>query len=145
MKRLQPRLDALVARLPLTAVQYLKFGIVGGLATAFHSVLFVLFIEVFGAEPMLANTLAFACAVVVSYLGNYRWTFGATRRSWASFLKFAVVSLIGFALNSLAIFIIVEAMALSYLWVLPFMVGIVPIVVFALNRGWTFGEARRVG
>ncbi|MCB8839383.1 GtrA family protein [Aurantimonas sp. VKM B-3413] len=129
----------LTGRVPPPVLQYAKFGLVGGFATLFHSILFVAFVGGLGVRPMLANSLAFSCALVVSYLGNYRWTFGAGSRSWLSFTKFAVVSLIGFGLNSLAIFVIVDRLELSYLYSLPVMIGLVPPVVFVLNRTWTFG------
>jgi putative flippase GtrA len=120
------------------AVQYLKFGLVGGLATLIHAVLFVALMETAGLGPMAANVGAYAVAVFVSYFGNFRWTFGAARPEVGSFLRFCVATAAGFVLNTAAIWAIMDLYGLPYPYTLPVIAGVTPVVVFALNRAWSF-------
>ena len=116
-------------------------------ATATHALVFVLAIEAFAIEPMLANLAAFTVALVVSFSGHSRWTFRprngalAPPASSAAFCRFFLVALLGFALNSLVIFVVIDLLAWPYQAALAFMVFVVPVVVFLLCKYWAFTEA----
>ncbi len=131
-------LSGTVAALRPLAVQYLKFGLVGGAATLTHSLVFIAVMEHAGLAPLAANLLAYGVAVFVSYFGNFRWTFGAAAPTAASFARFVAVTLVGLALNSAAVWLVMDVGELPYPYVLPFMIVVVPVVVFALNRAWSF-------
>ena len=142
----EPGQPSLVARTWHLAAQYLRFGSVGLLATGTHAVLFVIAIEWLGLPPLIANGVAFACAVIVSFVGHFHWTFrDETLMRWdggfasrRAFARFVVVAATGFALNSAVVYTIVDLAHLSYLIALVFMVGVVPIVVFLLSKHWAF-------
>jgi putative flippase GtrA len=119
-------------------LQYLKFGVVGIGATLVHAVVFAILVERLGQDPMMANMGGYAVAVVISYFGNFRWTFGASRPEVTDFLKFCLVTVVGFAINSAAVWVIMERQNLTYPYVLPVFLGVTPVVVFTINRVWTF-------
>ena len=127
-------------------LQYAKFGIVGISATAIHAGVFTILIESLTLRPLTANILAFSIAVFVSYLGNFVWTFKHEMETDGNhmqsrhliFARFFVVAIIGLCLNSLAVYLIVEITMLPYFYAIIPMVGIVPIVIFVLNKFWTF-------
>lgn len=125
------------------ALQYLRFGVVGLTATAVHVGAFAALIELAGLAPLAANLAAFAVAVAVSFVGHFHWTFRAqtARRDVAvrrAFVRFALVACVGLALNSLAVFVVVDLMALSYRYAIVIMVFVVPLVVFAIAKFWVF-------
>jgi putative flippase GtrA len=126
------------------ALQYARFGAVGLAATATHAVMFAGFIEFVGLAPLVANFAAFGIAVLVSFLGHFHWTFRSQtaahgrQQQRAAFVRFAQVALAGLALNSLAVILIVNLLALPYLYALILMVGVVPLVVFAMSKFWAF-------
>ena len=104
-------------------------------------------IEAGGLPPLAANVAAFGVAVVVSFFGHFCWTFrsepaGAAaalhRRMRAAFARFAVVALLGLALNSAAVVLTVDLLALPYPFAILLMVSVVPLAVFALSRFWAF-------
>jgi putative flippase GtrA len=120
-----------------------KFGIVGMLATATHVGLMVVMVEWFGWRPLIANFGAFGVAFVVSFVGHYRWTFADQRaagpESWRGPLaRFIVMSLTGLALNSLAVFMVVDVLGLSYVYALAIMVSVVPAILFVIGKFWAF-------
>jgi putative flippase GtrA len=131
-------------RLWRLALQYARFGGVGMAATATHAVMFMVFIELVGLAPLVANFAAFGIAVLVSFLGHFHWTFRneTAGHDWqqqrTAFVKFALVALAGLTLNSLAVILVVNLLALPYQYALILMVCIVPLLVFALSKFWAF-------
>lgn len=127
-------------------VQYLKFGTVGGAATGTHVLVYVGMIEGAALRPLVANVVAFCAATGVSFLGHFYWTFrdetsaripsGSPRHAVCA--KFVLSALIGFALNALGVYVVVDVLALPYLYAPLLMVSVVPLLVFVLNKWWVF-------
>jgi putative flippase GtrA len=127
------------------ALQYLKFGAVGITATLTHALMFVVLMETTRIPPLGANLVAFSMAVIVSFLGHFHWTFrapdacvGSLVQQTNALLKFATVAVMGFSINSLAIFITVDVLSLSYYYAVAIMIGIVPPMVFFISKHWAF-------
>jgi len=125
--------------------QYVKFGFVGGAATATHVGMFAGLIEIAGIAPLLANFLAFCAAFGVSFLGHYCWTFAGIHAPYDGQLRmdrtlrrFLAVALFGLGLNSLAVYVVTDTLTLSYGYAIVIMVSIVPVVLFAINKYWAF-------
>lgn len=124
-------------------VQFLKFGLVGLLATSTHVTAFLLWIAVAGMTPLGANVAAFCVAVLVGFVGHFFWTFrpegGQEAKPWQAVLgKFVVASLSGFALNSLAVYLVVNVLAMPYVYAAVLMITVVPAGTFALAKFWVF-------
>jgi putative flippase GtrA len=95
-------------------VQFIKFGIVGITNTAVDWVVFFVITHYIATEKSFeptAKAIAFLIAVTNSYLWNTIWTFkkeyktavgNNTGASGKLFIKFLVVSLIGWGINYLA-------------------------------------------
>jgi putative flippase GtrA len=126
------------------ALQYARFGTVGIAAAAIHILMFTASIELGGLPPLAANFVAFGVAVVVSFFGHFRWTFrdhtagDGWGRQCVAFSRFVVVALTGLALNSLAVYVVVNLLAWPYYYAIVLMIAFVPLVVFALNKFWAF-------
>jgi putative flippase GtrA len=123
--------------------QGLKFGTVGGLATAIHLSFFVLCIEFAGMQPFWANFPAFAIALLVGYAGHLRWTFrnpdGMGPAAWPfAFLKFTATAAFGLLLNSLIVLGTVDMFGLPYGYAMVLMATATPGAVFALSKYWAF-------
>jgi putative flippase GtrA len=65
-----------------------KFGIVGVLATIVHTLIFAVVMQTGEPSALLANTVAFFIALIVSFLGNAWWTF--RREGFSSSLTGAI-------------------------------------------------------
>jgi putative flippase GtrA len=132
------------------ARQYLRFGLVGGVATLIHVLIFAGAIERFACPPLLANVIGFAVAVGVSFFGHYHWTFAleaAHARPFArlALARFAAVALLGLILNSAVVGLITGLLGLDYVYAIPPMILVVPVVLFLLGKFWAFrGELRNV-
>jgi putative flippase GtrA len=117
---------------------------VGILATLVHAIAFAALIELAKLAPLIANFAAFGIAFLVSFLGHFHWTFRSQRatadwwRQRTALARFAMVALTGFMLNSLAVVLVVNLLALPYQYALILMVTIIPLIVFGLSKFWAF-------
>jgi putative flippase GtrA len=127
--------------------QYARFGTIGLAAAATHVLVFTASIEFAGLAPLAANFVAFGIAVLVSFVGHFRWTFhsptagGGRVRQRTALLRFIIVALTGLALNSLAVYVVSNLLAWPYPYAIVLMISVVPIVVFALSKFWAFAAA----
>lgn len=125
-------------------LQYARFGVVGLAATGVHVVLFATLIEARLAAPLLANAFAFCLALLISFAGHFWLTFPAERRrsrrrGLDALFRFAIVALLGLALNSLTVYLIVDLLEMSYRYAMVPMISVVPLAVFVLSKFWAFG------
>ena len=126
----------------MTAIagQSLRFLVVGGTATLVHVAIAMALVETAGWSILNANIVAFAVAVLVSYLGNHRWTFGRSGRHDHHLPRFVVLALGGLALNQAIVFAMVRGAEIDYRVALMVVVGVVPALSFVANRCWAFAE-----
>jgi putative flippase GtrA len=126
--------------------QYIKFGLIGVLATVVHIGLFIIFIEWFQAWEILANLIAYCAAVMVSFLGNSLWTFKASRSnhektasvSRTQLIRFWVTSLAGLILNTVIVFVVIDIWIAPYYYAIALMVTLTPILIFITSKLWVF-------
>ncbi|MGF1620247.1 MAG: GtrA family protein [Rhodomicrobiaceae bacterium] len=121
--------------------QLARFGLVGVCATATLAVAYYYFISTSMFTPFFANLAAYAIAFFVSFLGHRYWTFGDAEkggRNAHAVWRFLAVSLSGLAVNSTAVLILVNALALPDWTPLIVFVGFTPVLTFLLNRFWVF-------
>ena len=137
---------SIVTDLARLAAQLTKFGTVGVAATLAHVGSFALGIELLNLPPLVSNLFAFYVAFVVSFIGHFYWTFrgqtkvpqGSFRLPWAAFFRFAAVAVTGLALNSAAVFFVVNLFHLPYGYACALMVTAVPFCTFILSKYWAF-------
>jgi putative flippase GtrA len=122
------------------AGQLLRYALTGGLASIVNiGVYWVLALR--GLDPNFAWTLGFAAAVLVGYVVHSRWSFrGHGRRDNLARTggRFVAVSLVSFALNQLWVWLLVQRLDLPLWAPYPLVLGVTPLIVFALNRRWVF-------
>lgn len=127
----------------LLARRWVRFGIVGGAASASYFLLGLLFVNVLQLPILAGNALAFALSFIVSYLGQCLWTFRAadagagiaTHRSMLP--RYAATQAVGLGLNSAIIWLLMQ-MGVPYAWAMPIAVLLVPVMVYMLCKIWVF-------
>ena len=137
-------------------IQFVKFGIVGVTNTAVDWIVFYLLIHTFLPNEIHAKIISFFVAVLNSYLWNTIWTFkkeygkAVGTKSLAShkrtiFIKFLVVSLVGWGINVGA-----YSWATSNIDIAIFSKQLLPLVIasgaaivwnFFINKLWTFKKS----
>lgn len=121
--------------------QFVRYALTGGLASLVNiGVYWVLAAR--GMAPNIAWTLGYVAAVAVGYVVHSRWSFRGhgTRDNLArTGGRFVIVSLVSFGLNQLWVWLLVVRLGLPLWSPYPLVLGVTPLIVFALNRRWVFG------
>ena len=136
------------------AERFFKFLVVGtlGFIVDFGTLTFL--IEVVGLVTVLANTISFSTAVVSNFTLNRYWTYPDSRskRRRIQIIQFAVVSIIGLAINNLilialenpfdALLATIQAPEAIGGYIPAKMVATVVVLFwnFFINRYWTYND-----
>ena len=120
--------------------QIVRFGIVGGAASATHFAV-ALGLERFAhLAPWIANIFAFVAALGVSYLGNSVITFEVQARRAGAFARFALVSAVAFALNQSIVVLLTGPGHWPYWMALCVVLVVVPPLTFVVSKYWALAE-----
>ena len=120
--------------------QLVRFIISGGLVTALGVAVYALVALVLQWHPQLGNFLAYVVAMATGYVMHSRWSFRdhGSERTHGTKLKFVVVSLVSYGLNSFWVWLFTEPLGLHRAWPILPMLFVTPAVTFTLNRKWVF-------
>jgi putative flippase GtrA len=118
----------------------LRFGLTGVGATLVHITVVWLLISQAAVAPMLANFLAFCCAFVVSFCGNYFWTFATAKDPWQALRRFFLIAVSGFLLNSALLLLIITKGWLKPELAAVVSAALVPVLSYLASRFWGFKE-----
>ena len=119
----------------LLARRWIRFGLMGGLATLCYALLGLLFVNVWALPLLAGNGLAYLISFFVSYLGQSLWTFQARGGHRAMLPRFAATQAVGLGLNSCIVWLLVH-LGLAYEFAMPVAVVLVPVFVYLLCKYW---------
>jgi len=115
-----------------------RFTLVGITAACVHIVIVWVLITQLGIETLLANLVAFLTAFMVSFTGQYLWTF-RTKRYWQSALiRFFLISLAGFSGNNIVLISLLDMGVMSDSFAAILSACVIPIVTYLAGRFWAF-------
>jgi len=118
--------------------RFIRFSIVGAVATAIQYVLLVLLVRGFEMAPTPASSIGFVLSAGVNYLLNYHFTFESDRPHGPAVAKFAALAATGLLINA-AIMHLMVAAGVHYLLAQVCATGVVLLWNFIGNSLWTFG------
>ena len=120
------------------AREFVRFAVVGAIATTIHAAVFTLLVETTPLDPVVATVIAFVVAFAAGFALNRSWTFGSRADPIAQLPRYLVVQLVGLALNAGIMAFAVHAQRWSPYVGLGLAIVLVPPVTFALARSWAF-------
>ena len=120
--------------------QLVRFIVSGATVTALGVAVYAMVALVLRWHPQLGNFLAYAVAMATGYWMHSRWSFRdhGGERTQATKVRFIIVSLISYALNSFWVWLLTSAFRLDPAWPILPMLFVTPAVTFLLNRQWVF-------
>lgn len=123
---------------PLVFSQLARFGGVGVLATVVHIAVGLAARNFFGFAPLLSNLAGFGVAVLVSYVGHARFTFGTTNSPFPQFLRFVFVAVFGLAVSTSTVWLLDIRLGLSFTVAMISVGFLVPVATYVALRFWVF-------
>lgn len=118
--------------------RFLKFALVGGVATLFQYLILVFLVELFYLDPVFSSSFGFLCSCVLNYLLNYKFTFFSNKKHSEAFLKFTLIAGFGLVLNTLSMFVFVNYLEIVYFFSQVLSTTIVLFWNYYGNSIWTF-------
>ncbi len=133
-------LSTLPAERKTMLAQLARFAVTGAFVTALGVGVYALVALALRWEPQLGNFLAYVVAVATGYVMHSRWSFRdhGGERTKGTQLRFVVVSMISYALNSFWVWLLFSRLDLGRAAPIVPMLFVTPAVTFVLNRQWVF-------
>lgn len=144
--RLLERLSSITGLPQKELIRFLKFATVGAIGMVVDLTLLNLLVKAVGLPLLLANAISFTAAVISNFTWNRLWTFPESRqRPLASQLgKFALVNIIGLAINEVVLWVAYQGTQLflpdplDYNAAKILAIGVVLFWNYGVNRIWTY-------
>ena len=120
--------------------QFGRFIGVGMASAIGHYGLLIALVQGLGVEPVRASAAGALLGAWINYALNYRYTFRSRKRHRESLSKFALVAVVGLALNTAFMWLGVERLQVHYLISQLATTALVMLWSFGANRCWTFED-----
>jgi putative flippase GtrA len=118
--------------------QFIRFAIVGGVATGIQYAILIALVQGALAGPVAASSVGFAVSAIINYALNRSITFRSSQAHAEALPKFAIVAVLGLAVNASLIWLFHIPVGLHYLLAQVLATGGTLLWNFTLNRIWTF-------
>lgn len=119
-------------------ITLLKFGVVGVLAAVVHLLVAISLLLHTDSKVLAANSIAFLCAFLFSFLGHFHWTFKTGSNKGRSLVRFLAIALAAFITNNLVLISLTEKGAIGEKLAVVIAVIVIPIVSYFGSRLWGF-------
>jgi putative flippase GtrA len=119
--------------------KFIKYSVVGCISVLIYYLSVFVLVELLGKNPLFGTAISFIIMSYFSFLLNRKFTFGSDF-SYQKLLRFLAVSAIGFTLNFLIMYFVVNVLSLHYSIGEVVTTLIIPIINFILNNYWTFSH-----
>jgi putative flippase GtrA len=120
--------------------QFLKFSVIGGIATLIHYLILGLLVEYWGVYPAAASAIGFTVSAIINYRLNRSLTFSSLLPHSFSFPRFIIVAVSALVLNTLVLSFCYEILSMYYLVAQLIATAIVLPWTFLGNRLWSFRD-----
>lgn len=124
--------------------RFMKFAVVGAVGALVDFSVLNFLILGFGWAKFFANLVSVGCAMVSNFIWNRLWTFPESRerRLQTQFGKFAIVNVIGLAINQI-VFLSADALVFAPLFDPPLDYNLAKATAIIVVLFWNFGANRR--
>jgi putative flippase GtrA len=129
-----PRIADLVAEL----CRFVRFGMVGILATLVYAWMTFLGVEFLGLTAVRASIIGQVLSMAVSYLGHSMFSFGVVTDHRVYLWRFLVIAVLTFGMNGVVTWALTNAMGFDYRIVVVIVGVLIPVTNYVCNRFWVF-------
>ena len=126
----------------LFAKHAIKYYAVGGSGVLVNLGILYALTDLAGYWYLASQVIAISVSISSNFLFNRFWTFSGSiedQRNSVMYLKFLIVSLIGMAIQLGITYVLVEGIAIYYMYAAVIGIVIASGINYVVNRRWTFG------
>lgn len=116
----------------------MRYGFVGIFVASCHAATALLLHKYFHIDPTLSNFGGFIVGAILSYLGSYYFTFNSTDGHSRSLPRFALVWLIGIAINVGLFKALLNAFSVPFALNVFIAIALTPIAQYLMLHFWAF-------
>ena len=118
--------------------QVIRYGVVGVCAATAHALVALTAFHLLAVAPTPSNFAGFVSGAIISYLGSYYFTFKSTVGHQRSLPRFALVWLIGIAINVGLFQTLLSLYAVPFALNLCIAIVLTPIAQYLMLKFWAF-------
>ena len=122
--------------------QLIRYAVVG-LVSNVVSYLLYLLVTWFGMGPKTAMSLLYTMGVLQTFVFNKKWSFRFDGEVAPALVRYATVYMLGYAINLLALVLLVDQAGLQHQLVQGVMILVVAAMLFMAQRYWVFPKTPR--
>ncbi|MFC6633683.1 GtrA family protein [Microbulbifer taiwanensis] len=120
----------------LLQLRFVRFAAVGAAATLVQFLLLASLVEILSTQAVIASAASYLTSAGINYWLNYRFTFSSNISHWRTLPKFALVAMIGLAVNTCSFALLV--LVFHYIPAQCVATGITLFSNFALHQLWIY-------
>ena len=117
--------------------QFRRYAVVG-LGSNLLLYLTYILITQRGVGHKIAMTLLYAVGVSLTFVFNRNWTFSHQGHVTKSFIAYLLTYALGYVLNLVALYVLVDKFGFRHQWIQGFMIVILAILLFTLQKYFVF-------
>jgi putative flippase GtrA len=119
--------------------QFIRYVVVGLASNAVIYVAYIVLTQL-GMGPKLAMSLLYCVGVFQTFVFNKKWSFRFAGASTPALVRYLMVYAVGYAVNLLALMLLVDQAELPHQIVQGMMIIVVAIMLFFAQRYWVFRQ-----
>lgn len=123
-------------------LRLLRYSAAGTVGTAIQYTTLLCLVRTGVTGPIVASSSGAIAGAFTNYFLNYHFTFNSQNRHVNAAPKFFLVALAGFIINWAAMTMLLRHVGMHYLAAQILSTGLVFMVTYAINAGWSFREDR---
>lgn len=127
--------------------QFLRYVLVGGIASVIDISIFSIGVNVFKINYILSNTFSIGAGLAVNYLLSSKWVFNIRTYNVKDFVQFSAVGIIGFILSNILLYVLIDYKVLYYLLLSSndqIIKPLAKIIVTGIVLFWNFAARRKL-
>lgn len=119
------------------AHQFIRYLLVGVASNAAGYCIYLLVTSI-GLGPIQGMSLVYACACLISFFGNKKWSFGDTTRAREIFPRYVIIQMAGYLTNLFLLLVLHKQFGLPHQWVQLIALVVVAPQLFLLSKYYVF-------
>jgi putative flippase GtrA len=138
------KIKELVLKLYEKYRNFILYGIIGVSGATIDYLLFLLFVDKFSWNVLLANLLSVSCGIINNFIWNVIFNFKTKDHLFIRFVSFYSIGLLGLGISTIILKIFVDNLGYSAAIVKLASIVVVVIIQYFLNKYISFRKSKRI-